>query len=174
MISIISNVHSNNVSNFNDQCAFYISRWNAHCHLSDLWCLMIKICLSNTHSLYLQVNVNLTQKLRREDTTEKQRGRRRKEDDKENTEPGNVIQSMFYFISLPLGGLSHFPAISLNFWHLWSFKMTHCNCIKVVTMYYKLTYVLNIFSIYYIYTMCHTRLWLIDLWPPLEYGNIAN
>ncbi|XP_026315928.1 nucleolar and coiled-body phosphoprotein 1-like [Hyposmocoma kahamanoa] len=39
-----------------------------------------------------QVNVNLVQKLRREEVSEKSRGRRRKDDDKENSEPIPAIQ----------------------------------------------------------------------------------
>ncbi|CAH0697454.1 unnamed protein product [Spodoptera exigua] len=48
-----------------------------------------------------QVNVNLSQKLRREDTEKASRGRRRKEDDKENHEPVLNIQIKQEKISLP-------------------------------------------------------------------------
>uniref|UniRef100_A0A2H1VHG6 SFRICE_020015 n=1 Tax=Spodoptera frugiperda TaxID=7108 RepID=A0A2H1VHG6_SPOFR len=48
-----------------------------------------------------QVNVNLSQKLRREDTEKASRGRRRKDDDKENHEPIPNIQIKQEKISLP-------------------------------------------------------------------------
>ncbi|XP_072946252.1 uncharacterized protein Incenp isoform X2 [Epargyreus clarus] len=48
-----------------------------------------------------QVNVNLNQKLRREEPSDKSRSRRRKDDDKENTEPVPLIQVKQEKISLP-------------------------------------------------------------------------
>ncbi|CAH1641887.1 unnamed protein product [Spodoptera littoralis] len=48
-----------------------------------------------------QVNVNLSQKLRREDTEKASRGRRRKDDDKENHEPPLNIQIKQEKVSLP-------------------------------------------------------------------------
>ncbi|KAM3958010.1 uncharacterized protein ACR2FA_007960 [Aphomia sociella] len=48
-----------------------------------------------------QVNVNLTQKLRRDDTSDKSRNRRRKDEDKENTEPIPNVQIKQEKISLP-------------------------------------------------------------------------